>query len=81
MVYGLSLFHTAEIFLMLFVLGFWSYYFWLILFGFSVHIMFDLYYLYIHKCLFNRALSIIEYIIKSRRVKCYHLPEKEFWNV
>ena len=81
MVYGLSLFHTAEIFLMLFVLGFWSYYFWLILFGFSVHLMFDLYYLYIHKCLFNRALSIIEYIIKSRRVKCYHLPEKEFWNV
>ena len=79
MVYGLSLFHTAEIFLMLFVLGFWSYYFWLILFGFSVHLMFDLYYLYVHNCFFNRAFSIVEYLIRGYGLKCYPIPEKEFW--
>ena len=80
-VYGLSIFHTVEIFLLLFILGFWSHYFWLILFGFSVHLMFDLYYLYVHNCFFNRAFSIIEYIIKSKGIKCYPVPEKEFWNV
>src|SRR3989338_5232806 len=79
--YFLSVFHTAEIFLLLFILGFWSYYFWLILFGFSVHLMFDLYYLYAHNCFFNRAFSIVEYIVKSKGIKCYPVPAKEFWNV
>lgn len=79
-IYGLSIFHTAEMFLLLFVLGFWSYYFWLILFGFSVHLLFDLYYLYVHNCFFNRAFSIIEYIIRSRGIKCCPVPEKEFWD-
>ena len=80
MVYGLSLFHTAEIFLMLFVLGFLSHYFWLILLGFSVHLLFDLYYLYTQNCFFNRAFSIIEYLIRRNGSKGYPVPEKEFWN-
>lgn len=79
-VYGLSIFHTVEIFLLLFIAGFWNYYFWLILFGFSAHLMFDLYYLYIHNCLFNRAFSIIEYLIRKNGSKGYPVPEKEFWN-
>ena len=79
-VYGLSIFHTVEIFLLLFILGFWSHYFWLILFGFSVHLMFDLYYLYVHNCFFNRAFSIIEYLIRRNGSKGYPVPEKEFWN-
>lgn len=79
-VYGLSLFHTVEIFLLLFILGFWSHYFWLILFGFSVHLIFDLYYLYTHNSLLNRAFSIIEYIIRRNDSRGYPVPEKEFWN-
>lgn len=78
--YGLSLFHTAEVFLLLFVLGFWSHYFWLILFGFSIHLIFDLYYLYKQNCFFNRAFSIIEYLIRRNGSKGYPVPEKEFWN-
>ncbi len=79
-IYGLSIFHTAEMFLLLFILGFWSYYFWLILFGFSVHLMFDLYHLYMHNHLLYRAFSIIEYLIRSKGVKCHPVPEKEFWD-
>ena len=79
-VYGINLFHTAEIFLLLFVLGFWSYYFRIILFGFSIHLMFDFYYLYTHNCFFNRAFSIIEYLIKRNNRKGYPAPEKEFWD-
>ncbi len=78
--YGLSLFHTAEVFLLLFVLGFWSYYFWLILSGFIIHFIFDFYHLYVHNCIFNRAFSVVEYIIKGYGSKCYPLPEKDFWN-
>jgi len=78
-VYGFSLFHTVEVFSLFFILGFWSYYFWLILFGFSVHLMFDLYYLYVHNCFFNRAFSIVEYLIRGYGLKCYPIPEKEFW--
>lgn len=78
-IYGLSIFHTAEIFLLLFALGFWSHYFWLVLFGFSAHLVFDFYHLYMHNHLLHRAFSIIEYIIKSKGVKCHPVPEKEFW--
>lgn len=79
-VYGLSFFHTIEAIALLFVLGFRSHYFWLILFGFSAHIAFDLYHLYKHNCLFNRAFSIVEYMIRSKGVKSYPVPEKEFWD-
>lgn len=79
-IYGLSVFHTAEMFLLLFTLGFWSHYFWLILFGFSVHLVFDFYHLYIHNHLLHRAFSIIEYLIRSKGVKCHPVPEKEFWD-
>ena len=79
-VYGLSIFHTAEVFLLLYILGFLSHYFWLILLGFSVHLLFDLYYLYTQNCFFNRAFSIIEYLIKKNNRKGYPAPEKEFWD-
>ena len=79
-IYGLSFLHTIEVFLLLFILGFWSYYFWLILFGFSVHFMFDLYHLHTRNCFFIRAFSIVEYMIRSKGVKSYPVPEKEFWD-
>lgn len=79
--YVLSLFHTAEVFLLLFILGFWSYYFWLVLFGFSVHLIFDLSHMYMHNTVFSRAFSIIEYIIKRKSgSKGYLVPQPEFWN-
>lgn len=79
-VYGLSLFHTVEIFLLLFIFGFWSHYFWIVLLGFTVHFMSDIYHLYNHDILFNRAFSIIEYLIRRNSLKGYPVPEKEFWN-
>lgn len=78
-VYGLSLFHTAEVLLLLFILGYWSHYFRLILLGFSVHIMFDLCFLYKHYSFFSRAFSIIEYVIKKNNMRRYPVPDKRFW--
>lgn len=78
-VYGFSLFHTAEVFLLFFILGFWSYYFWIILFGFLVHFIFDLYALYMNKAIFNRAFSIIEYIFRRKNVKGYPVLPDGFW--
>lgn len=79
-VYGLSVFHTAEVFFALFILGFWSYYFWIILFGFFVHLMFDFYSLYKDGNVFNRAISIIEYLIRRNDGNGYPIPSKEFWD-
>lgn len=79
-VYGLSFFHTVEIFLLLFILGFWSHYFWFILFGFFVHLSFDLYYLYTQNCFFNRAFSIVEYLIRRNGSRRYPVHGKEFWD-
>lgn len=76
-VWGFSVFHTVEVFLALFILGFWSYYFWVILSGFLVHFIFDLYSLYTQDALYSRAFSIIEYIFSKR--KGYPVPPKEFW--
>ena len=77
--YILSLFHTVEILLLLFILGFWSYYFWLILSGFSIHLISDIYCLYKYYPFVKRAFSIVEYIIKRDTLKSYPVPEKEFW--
>lgn len=79
LIYGLNIFHTIEIFLILFFLGFWLFYFWIVLFGFFVHLMFDLYYLYKHSSISNRAISIIEYIIRRKKMNCYPLPSDDFW--
>lgn len=78
-VYGFSFFHTVESFLFLFVLGFWSYYFWVILSGFLVHFIFDCYSLYMQDAIFSRAFSIIEYLLKKKTAKGYPVPPKEFW--
>lgn len=80
-VYGISIFHTIEIFLILFLLGFWSHYFWMVLLGFFVHLMFDLYYLYKYATITNRAVSIIEYLIRRKKLNCYPLPPDNFWDV
>ena len=78
-VYGFSLFHTVEVFLLVFLLGFWSYYFWIILSGFLVHFAFDLYALYMNNAIFGRAFSIIEYIVRRKNVKGYPVLPDGFW--
>ncbi|MBI5235376.1 MAG: hypothetical protein HY886_03915 [Deltaproteobacteria bacterium] len=81
-VYGISLFHTAEAFILLFALGFASHYFWIILAGFLFHFIFDLIFLTRHRIIFNRAFSIIEYVIRKRNPasKGYPVPDDGFWN-
>lgn len=81
-VYGISVFHTAEVFAILFVLGFLSRYFWIILAGFLFHFLFDLIFLIRHRILFNRAFSIFEYVMRRRNPACkgYPVPDDGFWN-
>ncbi|MBI5787537.1 MAG: hypothetical protein HZA78_01590 [Candidatus Schekmanbacteria bacterium] len=76
-IYAISIFHTVEVFLLLFVLGFFKRGFWLILFGFLIHYLADLYFLYKNNSLSVRAFSIIEYMLK-RNGKGYPLPEMIF---
>ena len=81
LVYGLSIFHTVEVFLILFVFGFWNYRFWIVLCGFLVHFIFDCYNLYKRNYIFSRAFSIFEYILKSKNSKAYPIPPEAFWDV
>lgn len=79
--YGLSFFHTAEVFIALYLLGGYSRYFTIILYGFLYHMTLDLITLCWYKMLFNRAFSLIEYLIKKKITgKGYPVPEEGFWN-
>ena len=66
-IYELCIFHTVEFFLLLFILGYWRKEFRIVLFGFLLHFLFDLYHLFKHKIVFTRAFSIIEYFIRRKR--------------
>lgn len=81
-VYGISVFHTAEVFLALFLLGYLNHYFWIIFAGFIYHMALDLFSLYRHGIFFNRAFSIIEYVIRKRMPSTlgYPVPDKGFWD-
>lgn len=78
-VYAFSLLHTVEVFLLLLILGLWSWYFWLILSGFLIHFIFDLYNLYEKDVVCSRAFSIIEYAIRRKNKRAYPVPSDEFW--
>ena len=83
--YMISLFHTVEVFILLFILGYWSHYFWLVLFGFCLHFIFDLYHLYMHHAISDKAFSILEYLIRRNSLrrnnqKGYPVPDRDFWN-
>lgn len=78
--YGLSVFHTIEVFLALYFLGHYNRYFTIILYGFLYHMALDLITLYWYGMFFNRAFSIAEYFIKKRITgKGYPVPEQGFW--
>jgi len=68
--YAFSLLHTAEIFLLVFLLAkFWDYNFFMtVLWGMVFHLFLDIIYLAYNKKLFLRAYSIIEYWIRRPRL-------------
>lgn len=65
-IYEICIFHTVEFFLSLFILGYFYREAWIILAGFFVHLVFDVYHLYKHNVVFTRAFSIVEYFIRKR---------------
>lgn len=78
--YTVSVFHTAEVFLILSALGFVSRYFWIILAGFLLHMAFDMVFLAWHRAFHVRAFSIIEYLIlRKSNSKGYPDPGPDFW--
>lgn len=78
-IFGISLFHTVEIFGLLFFLGYLHYYFWIVLAGFIIHFALDLYSLIRHGMTFNRAFSIVEYLLRRGNNRGYPIPDETFW--
>ena len=81
-IYGLSVFHTVEVFAAVFLLGFITHYFWVVFAGFLMHMFFDLIFLYYHGVFHNRAFSIIEYWVRRRNPSSkrgYCVPDANFW--
>jgi len=68
---GLSIFHTVECFLSLYIIAELTglAVFMVILWGFLFHLALDLIYLYRRGVLFSRAFSIVEYVIRWNRLK------------
>lgn len=81
-IYGINALHTLEVFAALFFLGYVSRLFIIVLAGFLMHMALDLISFYYHDILFNRAFSIIEYLIKKRNPASngYPVPDETFWN-
>ena len=79
-VFGMSLFHTVEVFTLLFFLGYIHYYLWIILAGFLTHFALDLYSLVKNRMLFNRAFFIVEYLLRrGKNNRGYPVPDEAFW--
>jgi len=65
--FGISVFHTVEVLLLLAAAGFWRTELWAVAVGFFVHLLFDLFHFYRHKVPFLRALSILEFFIRRKK--------------
>ncbi|MBU2534898.1 MAG: hypothetical protein KKD83_01875 [Chloroflexi bacterium] len=81
---SLNLMHTAEFILLMSVAAAITGWTWLIamLGGILLHMLLDLFYMYRHGQLFKRALSIIEYFVRWRRMKRQGLrPELHYQSV
>ncbi|HHL39904.1 MAG TPA: hypothetical protein ENJ37_05310 [Deltaproteobacteria bacterium] len=64
-VYGLSVFHTVEVFSLLAAAGWlWSEWAWVVLAGFLMHMAADAVFLYRNDALGTRAVSIVEYVVR-----------------
>jgi len=81
---SLSLMHSAEFILLISVATAITGWVWLIatLGGIFLHILLDLFDMYLHGVLFRRSLSIIEYFVRLRRMKRQGLrPELHYQSV
>jgi hypothetical protein len=65
--FGMAVFHTAEVLILLVAAGFRWTGLWAVAAGFLVHMLFDLFHLYRHKVPFVRALSIVEFFIRRKK--------------
>jgi hypothetical protein len=66
-VFGISVFHTAEVLLLLVAAGHWYPLLRVVAAGFLVHMLFDFLHLLWHRVPFARALSITEYFIRKKK--------------
>jgi hypothetical protein len=64
---GLSLFHTVEFYLLIFLSAKWVTIFYYVLAGLIFHHLFDLIFLARHKIPYAKAFSVIEYFIRRNR--------------
>ena len=76
---GISILHTAEFVLAVYIASELLNWFWLkaILWGILFHMILDIVYLACQRRLFSRALSLIEYIIRWRSLKNRGLKPEE----
>ncbi len=65
--FGIAVFHTAEVLLLLVAAGFRYPLLLIVAAGFFVHMLFDFMHLLRHKVPFVRALSIIEFFIRKKK--------------
>ncbi|MDA8106298.1 MAG: hypothetical protein M0Z71_13080 [Nitrospiraceae bacterium] len=65
-VFGISVFHTVEVILLLVAAGQWYPMLRVVVAGFLVHMLFDFLHLLWYKAPFVRALSITEYFIRKK---------------
>ena len=66
-VYGISVFHTTEVLLLLGGAGYWYSVLWAVAAGFIFHMSFDFLHFFRHRVPFVRALSITEYFIRKKK--------------
>ena len=79
-IFGLSAFHTVEVFVLLGGLGYVNHYFWIVLGGFLFHMAADMILLYRLGRMHDRAFSLIEYAVSKRTYTTgYPAPEPGFW--
>jgi hypothetical protein len=65
--FGIAVFHTAEVLLLLLAAGFRYHAFRTVAAGFLVHMLFDFLHLLRHRVPFVRAFSLIEYLARKKK--------------
>ncbi|MGE5301085.1 MAG: hypothetical protein ACM3MB_09000 [Acidobacteriota bacterium] len=73
-VFGIAVFHTAEVLLLLIAAGHWYPMLRVVAAGFFVHMLFDFLHLLWHRVPFVRALSVTEYFIRKK-----NYPPEMIW--
>lgn len=66
---ALCMLHTAEFLIVIILFSFYSSIAFYVLLGIIFHLILDAIYLYRNGCLFGRAFSIVEYLIRKNNIK------------